>query len=95
MENHPEFSLSQFMTIFVNIPLGQMVFFALFAGTWLIGGNIIVARHYKRLGKSPWFGFKPFAYPFTNFNAKEWLALAVLAVMSLTFGAIALSLNGK
>jgi hypothetical protein len=66
MEKHPVFSLSQFMTIFADMPLGQMVFLALFAGTWLIGGNILVARHYKRLGKSPWSGFKPFAFPFED-----------------------------
>jgi hypothetical protein len=95
MEKHPEFWLSQFMAIFANMPLGQMIFLALFAGTWLIGGNILVARHYKRVGKSPWSGFKPFAFPFTNFNAKEWLALALLAAVSLTFGAIALSINGR
>jgi len=95
MEKHTESWLPQFMAIFANMPLGQMIFLALFAGTWLIGGNILVARHYKRIGKSPWSGLKPFAFPFTKFNAKEWLSLAVLAAVSLTFGAIALSLSGR
>jgi hypothetical protein len=71
----------------------QIVFLGLFAATWLIGGNVLVAQHYRRMGKSPWSGFQPFAFPFKDFNAKEWLTLFALAVLSLSFGAIALSLN--
>jgi hypothetical protein len=71
----------------------QLVFICLFAATWLIGGNVVVARHYRRMGKSVWSGFKPFAFPFRNFNASEWLSLLALAALSLTFAAIAGALN--
>ena len=76
-----------------KIPALRLVFFALCAITWLIGGNILVALHYRRMGKSVWSGFKSFAFPWKDFNAKEWLVLLALAVVTFIFGAIALSLN--
>jgi hypothetical protein len=79
--------------MFANLPGLQLLFLALFAATWLIGGNIVVARHYRRMGKSAWSGFKPFASPWKDFNAREWLTLLALAIVSFTFGAIAISLN--
>ena len=71
----------------------QLVFLGLSAATWLIGGNVLVARHYRRMGKPPWSGFQPFAFPFKEFNATEWLTLLALAALALGFGAIAVSLN--
>src|SRR5437764_263572 len=65
------------------------------AVTWLGGGNILVAYHYKRVGKSPWAGFKPFAFPFRHFNAREWLILAGLAALAFTFCGFAMSLNPR
>ena len=73
----------------------QLVFLALFAATWLIGANIVVAFHYRRLGKPWWYGFRPFVFPFKEFNAKEWSMLAALAVLALTFGATAIELGHK
>jgi hypothetical protein len=73
----------------------QLFLVVLFAATWLISGNIVVSRHYRRIGKSAWSGFYPFAFPWKNFNAQEWLSLFVLAVVSLTFVAIAVSLSPK
>jgi hypothetical protein len=65
------------------------------AATWLIGGNILVACHYRRMGEPWWSGFKPFTFPLKDFNAQEWLTLLALAILSLTFGMIAISLNTK
>lgn len=79
--------------MFANTPGVRLLFLGLFAATWLIGGNIVVARHYRRMGKSPWSGFRPFAFPFKDFNAREWLSLLALALIAFTFGAIATSLN--
>ena len=79
--------------MFANMPGLQLFFVVLLVATWLIGGNILVARHYRRMGKSAWSGFKPFALPWKDFNTQEWLALLALAVASLVFGAIAMSLN--
>jgi hypothetical protein len=88
-------SFREAFEFFANMPGMQLFFLALFAATWLIGGNIVVALHYRRLGKSVWSGFKPFAFPFKNFNALEWFSLLVLAIVSFAFGAIALSLNPR
>lgn len=88
-------SLSQLFDMFAAMPGLQLVFLGLMAVTWLIGGNVLVAFHYRRVGKSAWSGFRPFAFPFKDFNAKEWLILAVLAVVSLTFGGIVLFMNPK
>jgi hypothetical protein len=76
-----------------QMPGMQIVFLGLFAATWLIGANVLVAQHYRRIGKSPWSGFQPFAFPFKDFNAKEWLTLFALALLSLSFGAIAILVN--
>lgn len=67
------------------MPRLQLVFVLLAAATWLVGCNLLIASHYRRLGKSAWSGFRPFAFPFKDFNAREWLILAVLAAASLTF----------
>jgi hypothetical protein len=88
-------SVREVFEIFANMPGLQILFLGLFAATWLIGGNIVVARHYRRMGKSGWSGFNPFAFPWKDFNAREWLSLLALAIVSLTFCAIAVSLNPK
>jgi hypothetical protein len=71
-------------------------FFTLAAGIllWLVGGNVLVGYHYKRRGMPVESGFRPFAFPFKDFNAREWALLAMLAAGSLTFaGAGATLLN--
>ena len=79
-----------------STPAGlQVVFLALAAVTWLGGANILIAYHYKRMGKSAWSGLKPFAFPLRDFNAKEWLMLAALAALSLLFGVLAMSLSPR
>jgi len=71
----------------------QLVLLGLAAATWLVGGNILIAFHYRRLGKSGWSGFHPFAFPFKDFNAREWLILLVLAALTFAFGITAMSMN--
>ena len=83
--------IEDFLSAFSAMPAGKLLFFALFVVTWVIGGNVVVAFHYKRRGKHWASGFKPFAFPFKDFNAKEWLMMLGLAVLALTFGAIGLS----
>ncbi len=70
-----------------------LILFALGAGTWLVGGNILVALHYRRIGKSVWSGFKPFAFPFKDFNAKEWVWLGALTLMALSLMVLAVEIN--
>jgi hypothetical protein len=67
-----------------------LVLVGLGLAVWLIGGNLLVAWHYRRMGKSPWSGLRPFAFPFKNFNSREWLIMAVLAITSLVLFGFAL-----
>ena len=81
---------SKFIAILAAMSQAQLWFLLLFAAIWLIGCNILFACHYKRMGKPWYWGLKPFAFPFGNFNLKEWLIFMAIAVWSLTFGFIAL-----
>jgi hypothetical protein len=67
----------------------QLLFFGLFIATWLIGINVLMALHYRRLGQPWWMGLKPLAFPFTKFNAREWLILLGLALVGLAFAFLA------
>jgi hypothetical protein len=90
MENKTP-QLADVVEIFSNMPYGQLVFLGLFAATWLVGGNILIAFHFRRIGK-PWYsGLIPFSWPFRNFNKREWVILGVLFVLSAIFGIVALS----
>ena len=72
-----------------RMPAAQLLFTALFFATWLIGGNVVIARHYQRIGQSAWSGFKFGAFPFRKFNLREWLTLIAVATVALVFGLIA------
>jgi hypothetical protein len=87
--NPPSFEF--FLGVFAKMPPLQLLFIILFAVTWLIGGHILIAFHYRRLGKPWWSGLKPFVFPFKDFNTREWLILLCLAITALSFGAIALA----
>lgn len=86
---------SDVIQLFSAMPGLQLLFLVLAALTWLGGGNILVAYHYRRVGKPAWSGFKPFAFPFRHFNAKEWLVLAGLAALTFTFAGFAMSVNPR
>jgi hypothetical protein len=73
----------------IAVTIGQMVLLLLAAVTWLGGGNVLVAFHFRRLGEPWWSGFRPFAFPFSAFSRLEWVILALLAVTSLTLMGLA------
>jgi hypothetical protein len=51
---------------------------------WLVGGNVIVALSCRRRGFPWWSGFRPFNYRhLLGLSWMEWLAVALLAVISL------------
>lgn len=94
MNNPQHFDLLQFFhEIIENNSTTALVLIMLGAGIWIIGGNILDARHYRRLGKPAWSGLMPFAFPFKNFNTREWLIMSVLAVLSLGLLGVAVALN--
>ncbi|MDP3331953.1 MAG: hypothetical protein Q8S55_08170 [Methylococcaceae bacterium] len=69
----------------------------LFAGfvIWVVGGNILVIRHYRRTGK-PWFAsLNPLSFPFKNFNRAEWVAFLAIMASSLVSLAVAVIINEK
>ena len=70
-----------------------LIFLVLAMATWLIGVNVLVVLHYRRVGKPAWSVFTSFGPPIKDFNGKEWTWLAVLASIALTLGALALASN--
>jgi hypothetical protein len=88
-ENPPD--VNDVFSVFASMPVGQQVLSGLFMATWLIGGNVLVAMHYRRMGKHWASGFKPFAFPFKDFNAKEWFTLFLLAIIAMSFGIAAVN----
>ena len=79
-----------FPPMFAKMPAMQAVFLVLLAATWLIGGNVVFALHFRRLGQSPWTGLKTFANPVLKFNARGWLSLLGVAALAMFFGTMAL-----
>lgn len=82
-----------FRKILEGSSLVTLFLVALGAATWLIGGNILIALHYRRVGKPVWSGFKLFAFPFRNFNLKEWVWLGVIGLTALVLMALGVEIN--
>lgn len=60
---------------------------------WLIGGNLLMYRHTKRMGRSFWSILNPFKPQFRDFTRHEWASLAALAVITLLLAAFAMNLG--
>jgi hypothetical protein len=93
----PEFSVppSAILTaedVLVSMPTGQLVLFSLAAVLWVGGGNLVLYRNRRRVGKKWWQALNPFHPPFRDFNAAEWRTLGGLAAGSCTLGALAVFL---
>jgi tryptophan-rich sensory protein len=82
-----------FHKIIENNSSTTLVLIGVSACVWLIGGNLLVARHYRRVGKPAWTGLIPFAFPFKDFDAREWLTLFALGVISLGLLGAAIAAN--
>ena len=65
----------------------RWVFFALFFVTWLIGGNLVIARHYRRVGVPTGYWTR---FPWKGMNVRERFALLAVAALALIFGVISL-----
>ena len=73
----------------------HLVFIALFAATWLVGGNVLVARHYRRRGVRRRRHLPYTSFPWRTFERREWMTLLGLAALSLGFAALALFVFGR
>jgi xanthine/uracil permease len=80
-----------FQKVLHNNSRSTLILTALGMAAWLIGGNIVVMMHYRRLGKSPWTGFTRPEFPFFKFNLKEWAMLALVAIIALSLMDFAMS----
>ena len=79
--------------VFASWPIETQIYLGLCAVTWLIGGNIVIALHYRRVGKPWWSGFKPFAFPWRDFNGREWGMLGALVIVAFTFGSCGINVQ--
>jgi hypothetical protein len=96
LDDGTDFNFFEFFhrVVEANSPITLMLV-SLGAVTLLVGGNVLVAMHYRRVGKSIWSGFKPFAFPFKDFNRWEWLWFGLLAVVALTLMGLGIELNQR
>lgn len=96
MNNPQDLDLIAFLhKVIENNSTSTLIPVLLGVAVWLVGGNVLVALHYRSLGKPSWSGFKPFAFPFKDFNAKEWTTLIALAIISVSIFALGISFNAK
>lgn len=85
MDSKPP-NLSDILSALTTMPLGQQILLVLFAVTWIVGGNVLVMFHSKRIGKQWYETFTNPGWPFKDFNKAEWTILIVLAITSMAFG---------
>jgi hypothetical protein len=57
---------------------------------WLVGGNLLCASHYRRLGQPVAAGLMSLKFPFFSFNGREWLILIILLLVTF---AVAMAAN--
>jgi hypothetical protein len=62
--------------------------FVAFGVTWLVGGNLVIARHYRRRGQSLWWGLRLGVFPFSDFTSREWAELLAVGAVAFTFLAL-------
>lgn len=86
MENKPP-EIEFIFSSFAAMPPLQLVLLGLSAVTWLIGGNLLIHFHRKRIGKQHFSEVHPWKY----FNAKEWLTFVLLFFIACSFGIMALA----
>jgi hypothetical protein len=73
----------------------QVLFLSGAGCVWIIGGNVLMYRHTKRMGRSFWSILNPFKPQFRDFTGREWASLAALAVVTLLLGVIAINLGAQ
>jgi len=62
----------------------NIIFLVIGGALWLFGGNLIISRHKKRIGKPKKPGFIGLrTFPFKTFEKKEWISLIGLLIISI------------
>ena len=73
----------------------QVVLLSVAGCLWIVGGNVLMYRHTKRMGRSFWSILNPFKPQFRDFTGYEWASLAALAVVTLLLAALAMNLGAQ
>ena len=81
--------LEKILELFVAMPRVQLALVALFIVFSVLAGNAVFLFHYRRVGKPLRSLFNPASFPLLNLNAREWLLLIGVFVVSLAIGALA------
>jgi hypothetical protein len=71
----------------------QVVLLTLAGCVWLVGVNVLMYKHTRRMGRSFFSMLNPFKPQFRDFSGQEWLALFVLAATALSLGWLAINLG--
>lgn len=83
------FSPDRVRDLFASLHDSQLIFLALFVATAVLGGNAVIAMHYRRLGK-PWWSIFTMRFSILNFDRKELSLLLAVLLVAMLFGVIAL-----
>lgn len=96
MNSSPDIdAISFFGKVLSANSFATLVLLAVGFAIWIVGGNLLVIRHHRRLGK-PWFAsLNPLSFPFKNFNRAEWGTFLALLGSSMACLLIAVLLNEK
>lgn len=71
----------------------QIVLLSAAGCLWLVGGNVLMYRHTKRMGRSFWSILNPFKPQFRDFTGYEWALLGALVVVTLLLAGLAMNLG--
>ena len=71
----------------------QAIILSVAGGIWIVGGNVLMYRHTKRMGRSFWSILNPFKPQFRDFTGREWGSLGLLVVTSLLLAMLAINLG--
>jgi hypothetical protein len=71
------------LSVLERLPHRQLVLLIIVAVVWVGGGNLLFYFHNRRLGKTWRQALNPLDPPFRDFNAREWVTLAVLFAVSM------------
>lgn len=80
--------------LLASMPPLQVALLVAAGAVWIVGGNILLYFHNRRLGKSWWQALNPLEPLFKDFTRHEWAILGCLVVITMSLAASALLLHG-
>ncbi len=74
-----------------SMPALQLFFAVMFFLVPGIGFNMLLASHYRRVGKSRSQGFNAFIFPFSELNSRERYIFAAILAATISFALLGMS----